>query len=62
MSDDSDDSDGGLEINVPKNFTNEEVDVLLNVHIFNYLNKNQSKHRKSLEKFNEFMDVFQSEK
>lgn len=62
MSDDSDDSDGGLEINVPKNFINEEVDVLLNVHIFNYLNKNQSKHRKSLEKFNEFMDVFQSEK
>lgn len=62
MSDDSEDSDGGLEINVPKNFTNEEVDVLLNVHVYNYLNKNHDKFGKSLEKFNEFMEVFQSEK
>ncbi|KAL6933383.1 uncharacterized protein HGUI_02970 [Hanseniaspora guilliermondii] len=61
LSDDSD-SDGGLEINVSKNFTNEQIDVLLNVHVYNFLNKNQTKYIKSLEKFREFMDAYNSEK
>lgn len=61
ISDDSD-SDGGLEINVSKNFTGQQIDVLLNVHVYNYLSTNQSKYPKALDKFKEFMDAYNSEK
>ncbi|KAL6936316.1 hypothetical protein ACO0OL_002515 [Hanseniaspora opuntiae] len=61
ISDDSD-SDGGLEINVSKNFTDQQIDVLLNTHVYNYLNTNQNKYTKTLDKFKEFMDAYNSEK
>lgn len=61
ISDDSD-SDGGLEINVSKNFTDQQIDVLLNAHVYNYLNTNQHKYTKTLDKFKEFMDAYNSEK
>ncbi|XBW35877.1 hypothetical protein QEN19_001451 [Hanseniaspora menglaensis] len=59
--DDSDDSDGGLEINVPQNFKQEEVELLMKVHVLKFLKKNQATFPSSFEMYNKLLAVFDKE-
>lgn len=60
--DGSDDSDGGLEINVPQNFKQEEIELLMKVHISKFLKKNKKSYPQTLSKLKELLDVFEEEK
>lgn len=60
--DESDDSDGGLEINVPQNFKQEEIELLMKVHVSNFFKKNKKNYPKSFAKIKELLDTFEAEK